>query len=102
MEHDQEKVGLTGQNGKTEQPIENEIGVETILDYFEKDLVIKNAKTKIKLERAFRIGKPSAEASKWPSVDKFCKMSDREYVRRVSSNLKGSPFGISSHYPKDL
>lgn len=101
--HDEEKGGATGQKGKTVQPIDNEICVETILDFCEKKLAIKDAKTKIKLERAYRLGKPSAEATKpRPIVVKFCEMSDREYVRSVSSRLKDTNYGISPHYPKDV
>ncbi|CAG2255827.1 unnamed protein product [Mytilus edulis] len=92
--HDEEKGGATGQKGKTVQPIDNEICVETILDFCEKKLAIKDAKTKIKLERAYRLGKPSAEATKpRPIVVKFCEMSDREYVRSVSSRLKDTNYG---------
>lgn len=75
--------------------------VDTVLNFCEKSLNIENARNKIKIEKAYRLGKPNTDTSKpRPIVAKFCDMSDREYVRSVSSRLKGTHFGISPDYPK--
>ena len=74
-----------------------------MLIFCENVLKIENAKTAIKIEKAYRLGKLNPEAPKpRPIVATFCDMSDREAVRSVSNRLKGLNFGISPHYPKTV
>ena len=75
--------------------------METILDFCENALKIENAKIKLKLEKAYRLGKRNTDSNKpRPIVVKFTDFADRENVRSVSNRLKGSKFGISPHYPQ--
>ena len=72
--------------------------------YFCENLLrIENAKTNIKIEKAFRLGKKKMDATKpRPIVVKFGKLEDHEMVRSISNRLKGSTFGISPHYPQEV
>ena len=73
------------------------------MDFCENLLRIENAKTNIKIEKAFRLGKKKMDATKpRPIVVKFGILEDREMVRSISNRLKGSKFGISPHYPQDV
>lgn len=89
--------GVTGEKKDTENC------TDKILDFCENLLRIENAKTNIKIEKAFRLGKKKMDATKpRPIVVKFGKLEDREMVRSISNRLKGSKFGISPHYPQDV
>jgi hypothetical protein len=58
------------------------------LDFCENLLRIENAKTNIKIEKAFRLGKKKMDATKpRPIVVKFGKLEDREMVRSISNRL---------------
>ena len=102
--NDQNKGGATDTENKNSEPVkENENCVDSVLNFCENVLKIENAKTAIKIEKAYRLGKLNPEAPKpRPIVAKFCEMSDREAVRSVSNRLKGSNFGNSPHYPKTV
>ncbi|CAG2225332.1 unnamed protein product [Mytilus edulis] len=100
--NDENKGGATGTVDKKSDAVQvSENCIDTVLNFCEQFLNIENARHKIKIEKAYRLGKPNTNASKpRPIVAKFCDMSDREYVRSVSNRLKDTHFGISPHYPK--
>jgi hypothetical protein len=96
--------GVTGsEGGVTGEKKDTENCTDKILDFCENLLRIENAKTNIKIEKAFRLGKKKMDATKpRPIVVKFGKLEDREMVRSISNRLKGSKFGISPHYPQEV
>jgi len=88
---------------ETRQKYVNENCVETVLQFCENELKIDDARTKVKVEKAYCIGKQTDGATKArPNVPKFSDISDRDYVRSVSNRLKGTKFGISPHYPQGV
>jgi hypothetical protein len=63
---------------------------------------IENAKTNIKIEKAYRLGRKKDGATRpRPIVVKFGSY-EREMVRNLSKRLKGTNFGISPHYPPEV
>lgn len=64
---------------------------------------IENAKTNIKIEKAYRLGRKKDGATRpRPIVVKFGSYVEREMVRNLSKRLKGTNFGISPHYPPEV
>ncbi|CAG2247868.1 unnamed protein product [Mytilus edulis] len=92
--NDENKGGATGTVDKKSDAVQvSENCTDTVLNFCEQFLNIENARHKIKIEKAYRLGKPNTNASKpRPIVAKFCDMSDREYVRSVSNRLKDTHF----------
>ncbi|XP_071177823.1 protein unc-13 homolog C-like [Mytilus edulis] len=81
----------------------NENCVNKILEFCENQLKIENAKDKITLEKAYRLGKRKNGAAKPRSIVwKFRKFEDREMIRSVSNRLKNTNYGISPQYPKEV
>lgn len=72
-----------------------------ILEFIETKLGIANATTEIKLHRAHRIGAYRPDRTR-PIVAKFAFYPEREKVRRAAKNLKGTPYGLSEQYPKEV
>ncbi|XP_060589191.1 uncharacterized protein LOC132744484 [Ruditapes philippinarum] len=72
-----------------------------ILQFIEEKLKIENASSDIRLQRVHRIGQYSAGKTR-PIVAKFTDFPDRERVRRAAKELKGSIYGISEQYPKEI
>lgn len=88
---------------ETRQKYVNENCVETVLQFCENELKIDDARTKVKVEKAYRIGKQTDGATLAITiVPTFSDISDRDYVRSVSNRLKGTKFGISPHSPQDV
>lgn len=58
---------------------------------------------KIKIEKAQRLGKTKIGINRPKTiVVKFTQFSDREMVRKVSSRLKGTNYGISPQFPLEI
>lgn len=74
---------------------------DTILDMVQKQMLVENAKTNIKIEKAERLGRFVPGKTRAISV-KFESFEDREKIRKSCPNLKGKPFGVSQQYPKDV
>ncbi|XP_052224256.1 uncharacterized protein LOC127839903 [Dreissena polymorpha] len=72
-----------------------------ILEFIEKRLHVQNAQSEIKLHRAHRIGRYQPNKVR-PIVAKFAYYPDKERVRKESKQLKGTPFGISEQYPREV
>ncbi len=72
-----------------------------ILDFMESKLRIENASRDIKLHRVHRIGRYNSAKIR-PIVAKFAYYPDREQVRKASKELKGTPYGISEQYPREV
>ena len=96
-----------------DEHIENEDGnngkdvpencIDTIYEFCKNNLKLENPKTKFQIEKAYRIGKQNEDPLKpRPIVVEFAKYSDREMIRNMSNRLKGSKFGISPQYPKEI
>ncbi|VDI46958.1 Hypothetical predicted protein [Mytilus galloprovincialis] len=97
------KGGATGEKGGATGSTYNENCVNKILEFCENQLKIENAKDKITLEKAYRLGKRKDGAAKpRPIVVKFRKFEDREMIRSVSNRLKNTNYGISPQYPKEV
>ncbi|CAG2187264.1 unnamed protein product [Mytilus edulis] len=97
------KGGATGEKGGATGSTYNENCVNKILEFCENQLKIENAKDKITLEKAYRLGKRKNGAAKpRPIVVKFRKFEDREMIRSVSNRLKNTNYGISPQYPKEV
>jgi hypothetical protein len=74
-----------------------------VLEFCENAMKIENAKTKIKIEKAYRLGRKKDGATRpRPIVVKFGNYAEREMVRNLSKRLKGTNFGISPHYPPEM
>lgn len=71
-----------------------------ILHFCEEKLHIHNAKEKIIIDRAHRVGKRGNKAR--PIVVRFPLFKHREEIRFSSRALKGSQFGISEQFPKEI
>lgn len=98
--HDEKGGGNGNENADANR---DENCVEVILDFCENKLKIENAKTKVEIAKAYRLGKPKNDKSKSrPIVAEFSKFSDREMVRNSSKQLKGTKFGISPQFPKEV
>ncbi|XP_060597999.1 uncharacterized protein LOC132751777 [Ruditapes philippinarum] len=74
---------------------------EKIKHFIQDKLKIDNAIDTIRLQRAHRVGPFKAGKSR-PIVAKFTEFHDREKVRRAAKELKGSNFGISEQFPKEI
>jgi hypothetical protein len=72
-----------------------------MLEFIETKLHVQNAKSEVKLHRAHRVGRYQPNKVR-PIVAKFAYYPDRERVRKESKQLKGTPFGISEQYPKEV
>ena len=55
----------------------------------------------IEIERSHRLGKYQKE-KKRPIVTKFLKFKDKENIKKAGFKLKGTPFGISDQFPKEI
>ena len=75
--------------------------VEKVLGLIEDVLGIENARDTIKLHRAHRIGKFNASKIR-PIVAKFAFFPDREKVRTSAGKLKGTEYGISQQFPREI
>ena len=75
--------------------------VEKVLGLIEDAMGIENARDTIKLHRAHRIGKFSASKIR-PIVAKFAFFPDREKVRTSAGKLKGTEYGISQQFPREI
>ena len=74
-----------------------------VLEFCENVMKIENAKTNIKIEKAYRLGRKKDGATRpRPIVVKFGSYVEREMVRNLSKRLKGTNFGISPHYPPEV
>lgn len=81
----------------------NENCVETVLNFCEQILKIENAKSRLNIELAYRLGKKRTDAHKArPLVVRFVNSTERDMVKNVSSRLKGSHYGISPHFPQEV
>ena len=74
---------------------------EKILIFIERELKIEGACTEIRLHRAHRLGAYRHGYTR-PIVAKFAFYPDRERVRKSSKNLKGTQYGISEQFPKEI
>lgn len=98
-----EVVMDTETNGAQGGTNDKENCVEVIYEFCEKNLKIENPKMKIKIEKAQRLGKTKIGINRpRPIVVKFTQFSDREMVRKVSSRLKGTNYGISPQFPLEI
>lgn len=90
-----------GDENKVDEVVEN--CVDVILEFCERHLKIESAKTKIQIEKAYRLGKQKDDPSRPRPIEvEFSKFSDREMIRNISNRLKGTKFGISPQYPKEV
>lgn len=77
----------------------NEECEETVRNFLETKLGID---TKcVEIERSHRIGKYQKE-KKRPIVTKFLRFKDKENIKRCSYKLKGTAFGVSDQFPKEI
>ena len=74
---------------------------EKVLSFIENRLGIERATTETKLHTAHRIGTFNRGNTR-PIVAKFTYYPDREKVRKAAKNLKGTEFGISEQYPREI
>ena len=74
---------------------------EKVLSFIENRLGMERATTEIKLHRAHRIG-TFKRGNTRPIVAKFTYYPDRQKVRKAAKNLKGTEFGISEQYPREI
>ena len=72
-----------------------------ILKFVQEKLKIENAQENIRLQRAHRIGPYKAGKTR-PIVAKFTDFPDREKVRRSAKQLKGTEYGISEQFPREV
>lgn len=75
--------------------------VNKVLQFIEDNMAIENARTDIKLHRAHRIGKFEPTKTR-PIVVKFAYYPDRERVRKSASKLRGTQYGVSQQFPKEI
>lgn len=76
---------------------------EKVLAFCAEKLEINDAKERIKLERAHRIGRHRGVNSKpRPIIARFNYYPDREEVRSASNKLKGTNFGVSEQFPRSI
>ena len=75
--------------------------VRKVLSLIEENLSIQNARTEIKLHRAHRMGRYNPTKIR-PIVAKFVLYPDREMVRKNAGKLKGTNFGISQQFPREI
>ena len=71
-----------------------------VIDFIETKLGIDDA-ADMKIHRAHRVGTYNKDRIR-PIVVKFAFFPDRERVRKKSFRLKGTPFGISEQFPKEV
>ena len=71
-----------------------------IVTNFCKELHTENAET-IRLDRAHRIGKRQPNKTK-PIVVKFNFHQDKENIRKQAKQLKGTNFGTSEQFPREI
>ena len=64
-------------------------------------LKIDNATQNIQLQRAHRIGPYKSDKTR-PIVAKFSDYLDSKKVRRAAKALKGTTYGISEQFPKEV
>ena len=93
-------VSKTNQENAVDKKSEN--CVDLVLDLCENVLGIENAKTIIKIENAYRLGKKINVEKPRPIVVRFSEFSDREMIRNMSKRLKGTNYGISPHFPPEV
>ncbi|XP_052818029.1 uncharacterized protein LOC128244052 [Mya arenaria] len=74
---------------------------EKILQFIQEKLKTENASQQIRLQRAHRIGPYNPEKTR-PIVAKFANFPDREKVRRAAKELKGTIYGISEQFPREV
>ncbi|XP_052768003.1 uncharacterized protein LOC128208479 [Mya arenaria] len=79
----------------------DEICEQKILQFIQEKLKIDNATEVIRLQRAHRIGPYQGDKTR-PIVAKFSDFPDREKVRRAAKELKGTQYGISEQFPKQV
>ena len=72
-----------------------------ILQFIQDKLNIGDATQNIRLQRAHRIGPYKTDKTR-PIVVKFTDYPDREKVRRAAKELKGTHYGISEQFPKEI
>jgi archaellum component FlaC len=74
---------------------------KTVIKTFcEKELKMEDIQD-VKLDRAHRLGQRRAGKTR-PIVAKFNYYPDRERVRQAAPELKGTPYGISEQFPKEI
>ena len=94
--------GETGIRG-VQREIHDENCSNIVLEFCENVMKIENAKTNIKIEKAYRLGRKKDGATRpRPIVVKFGSYVEREMERNLSKRLKGTNFGISQHYPPEV
>lgn len=71
-----------------------------IQNFMKENLKIETA-SNIKIQRAHRVGKYNGSKTR-PIVVKFAFYPDRERVRKAAVNLKGTEYGISEQYPREV
>ena len=72
---------------------------ETVRNFIQNQL---NIDTKdIEIERSHRIGRFQKDKQR-PIVSRFLRFKDKETIKKSSFKLKGSPFGLSDQYPKEI
>ena len=71
-----------------------------VKNFCKEKLHIENAET-IRLDRAHRIGKKQPNKTR-PIVVKFNFHQDKENVRKQAKQLKGTNFGISEQFPREI
>lgn len=71
-----------------------------ILDFVENKLKLVNAKSVIKFHRAHKIW--TYKPDRIRPIAKFAYYPGREKVRRALKELKGTPYGISEQFPKEV
>ncbi|XP_053400069.1 uncharacterized protein LOC123559158 isoform X1 [Mercenaria mercenaria] len=74
---------------------------DKILEIVQDHMKIEDAKETIKVESAQRIGRYDLRKTR-PILGKFESYEDKESVRKSAPNLKGTDFGVSPQYPKEI
>lgn len=73
---------------------------QKLISFIEREVKIEDAQA-IVLQRAHRVG-PHRHGKTRPIVAKFAYDVDKERVRRAARNLKGTPYGISEQFPREV
>lgn len=87
-------------NINDERDESDQLCTDKLLDLFENDLKIENARA-VRMDRAHRLGRYNPSKTR-PIIAKFCFYQEREIVRKAAKNLEGSQYSISQQYPKEI
>lgn len=74
---------------------------DVVLDFCENVLEMTNAKDRLEIDRAHRLGKFKPDKTR-PIVVKFNKFTQREEVRKNTKKLEKTGYGIGQQFPKEI